>query len=130
MSRALVVAAVATVLLLIGAGCGGSKKSEKGGKSEGAKTTIAGVSANDHGSKQISGETEVELDDYYFEPTVLKGKPGARVTLELKNEGKVEHNLSIDAQHIDKDIEPGKSATVSVTIPQSGQISFYCKYHK
>jgi plastocyanin len=130
MSRALVVAAVATVLLLIGAGCGGSKKSEKGGKSEGAKTTIAGVSANDHGSKQVSGETEVELDDYYFEPTVLKGKPGTKVSLELKNEGKEEHNFSLDAQSIDQDVDAGESAKVTVTIPQSGELSFYCKYHK
>ena len=111
------------------AGCGGSKKSAAS-ESEGTKTTLAGVSANDHGTKQVSGMTEVELDDYYFEPTVLKGKPGQKVTLELKNEGKTEHNFSIDAQHVDKDLEPGKSAMVSVTIPQSGQISFYCKYHK
>jgi plastocyanin len=78
----------------------------------------------------VSGTTEVELDDYYFEPTVLKGKPGAKVTLELKNEGKVEHNFSLDAQHIDKDLDAGKSATVTVTLPQSGELSFYCKYHK
>lgn len=116
-------------LLLLLAGCGGSSK-PSGEESEGKRVTLAGVSANDHGSKQVSGQTEVELDDYYFEPTVLKGKPGARVTLELKNEGKVEHNFSIDAQHIDKDVEAGKNATVTVTIPQSGQVSFYCKYHK
>ena len=121
-------AALLCVAVLV-AGCGGSKKSASG-ESEGMTKTLAGVSANDHGTKQVSGTTEVELDDYYFDPTVLKGKPGQKVTLELKNEGKVEHNFSIDAQHIDKDIEPGKSATVSVTIPQSGQISFYCKYHK
>ena len=116
-------------LAVLVAGCGGSKKSAAS-ESEGMKKTRAGVSANDHGTKQVSGMTEVELDDYYFEPTVLKGKPGQKVTLELKNEGKTEHNFSIDAQKIDKDLEPGKSAMVSVTIPQSGQISFYCKYHK
>jgi plastocyanin len=94
------------------------------------KTTIAGLSANDHGVKQVSGEAEVELDDFYFEPTVLKGKPGAKVTLELKNEGKTEHNFSIDDQMIDQDLEAGESAKVTVTIPQSGEVSFYCKYHK
>jgi plastocyanin len=126
--RAAVVAALLCVAVLV-AGCGGSKKSASG-ESKGMKTTLAGVSANDHGTKQVSGTTEVELDDYYFDPTVLKGKPGQKVTLELKNEAKVEHNFSIDAQKIDKDLEPGKTAMVSVTIPQSGQISFYCKYHK
>jgi plastocyanin len=117
------------LVVLISAGCGGSKKSESG-ESEGMKTTIAGLSANDHGVKQVSGEAEVELDDFYFEPTVLKGKPGAKVTLELKNEGKTEHNFSIDDQMIDQDLEAGESAKVTVTIPQSGEVSFYCKYHK
>jgi uncharacterized membrane protein len=42
------------------------------------------------------------------------------VTLELKNEGKVEHNFSIASQHIDKDIEAGESDTVKVKMPSSG----------
>ena len=128
MTRAVSSAALAIVVVLA-AGCGGSKKSEKG-ESEGKKTTIAGLSANDHGSKQVSGKTEVELDNYYFDPTVLKAKPGSKVTLELKNDSSIEHNFSIDAQHVDKDLEGGESATVTVTIPHSGEISFYCKYHK
>jgi len=127
MTRAVAVVAALALGLLV-AGCGGSKKSSS--ESEGKKATIAGVSANDHGSKQVSGKTEVELDDYYFEPTVLNGKPGAKVTLELKNAGKVEHNFSIDSPKIDKDIDSGESATITVTIPQSGEVSFYCKYHK
>ena len=31
---------------------------------------------------------------------------------------------------IDKDLEAGEDAKVSVTIPKSGVVSFYCKYHK
>lgn len=130
MTRTVSAAASLCVLTLLAAGCGGSKKSEAGGESEGKKATIAGVSANDHGTKQVTGQTEVELDDYYFEPTVLQAKPGSRVTLELKNEGKVEHNFSIDGQNLDQDIDPGKGATVTVMVPESGEVSFYCKYHK
>ena len=127
MSRALS-ATVTAVLVLVVSGCGASKQSGAG--DEGTKATIAGVSANDHGSKDVSGEAKVELDDDYFEPTVLKGKPGARVELELENEGKVEHNFSIDSQKIDEDVDAGETATVTATIPQSGELSFYCKYHK
>jgi plastocyanin len=117
---------------LVVAGCGGSggSSSSSEGGGGGGKTTVAGVSANDHGTKSVSDEAEVELDDYYFKPTVLKGKPGSSVTLELKNEGSVEHNFTIDSQGIDKDLEAGKDAKVSVTIPKSGVVSFYCKYHK
>ena len=127
-----VILGVAILALIAGAvaGCGGSSKSKSGGESGGGKKTIAGVSANDHGSKSVSGSTEVELDNYYFKPTVLKGKPGSELTLELKNEGSVEHNFTIDSQGIDKDLEAGKDAKVSVTIPKSGVVSFYCKYHK
>src|SRR5207244_13361261 len=80
--------------------------------------------------KTVSSSAEVQLDDYYFKPTVLTGRPGSTLTLMLKNEGSVEHNFSIDGQTIDKDLEAGDSAKVSVTIPKSGAISFYCKYHK
>jgi plastocyanin len=120
-------------LVLLAAGCGGSSNSsssssESGGG--GGKKTIAGVPANDHGSKNVSGEAEVELDDFYFEPTVLRGKPGSQITLELKNEGSTEHNFSIDSQSIDKDVEAGEDSKVTVTFPKSGELSFYCKYHK
>jgi hypothetical protein len=56
---------------VLAAGCGGSKKSASS-ESE-RKRATAGVS-NDHVSKQVSGKIEVELDAYYFEPTVVKGR--------------------------------------------------------
>jgi plastocyanin len=131
MRRNATFAAALGALVLLVAGCGGSKKSSSTKEAtEGGTTTIGGVSANDHGMKSVSGTTEVELDDYYFEPTVLKGKPGAKVTLELKNKGSVEHNFTLAAQGIDKDLEAGATAKVAVTIPKSGELSFYCKYHK
>ena len=130
MKRVILGAAILALIAAAVAGCGGYSKSKAGGESGGGKKTIAGVSPNDHGSKSVSGSTEVELDDFYFNPTVLKGKAGSQVTLELKNESSTEHNLTIDAQGIDKDVEAGEDAKVTVTIPQSGEISFYCKYHK
>jgi plastocyanin len=127
-------AITAVGVVLLAAGCGGSNTSGSGsttGESGGGgEKTIAGVRANDHGSKNVSGEAEVELDDFYFEPTVLRGKPGSQVKLELRNEGSTEHNFSIDSQSIDQDVEGGEDAKVTVTFPKSGQLSFYCKYHK
>jgi plastocyanin len=132
--RGVILAAVTlTLVAATAAGCGGSSKSSSSSTSEsggGGQKTIAGVQANDHGSKNVSNEAEVELDNYYFEPTVLHGKPGSQVTLELKNEGSIEHNFSIDSEKINKDIEAGGDAKVTVTFPKSGELSFYCKYHK
>jgi plastocyanin len=131
MKRVIVAVVTLTLVAVAAAGCGGSSKSSSGGESGGGgKKTIAGVPANDHGKKNVSGEAEVELDDFYFEPTVLTGKPGSQVTLELRNESSTEHNFSIDSQSIDKDVEAGEDAKVTVTFPKSGELSFYCKYHK
>jgi plastocyanin len=135
MRRAATAAAIFGVLAVAAAGCGGyggkSKGTTSGSGSGGGQTVIAGVNANNHGSATVSeNEAKVELDDFYFEPTVLKGKPGQRVTLELENEGKEEHNFSIASQGIDQDLEAGEDGKVMVTIPKSGLVSFYCKYHK
>lgn len=132
-------ATVALLVLAAGAlaGCGSSSSSSSGSTESsdgggGGKKVIAGVQANDHGTKVVedNGKTEVELDDFYFSPTVLQGKPGEKVTLELKNEGQVEHTFTIDSQGIDKDLQPGDEGEVTVTIPKSGAVSFYCKFHK
>ena len=80
----------------------------------------------------VSGkdEAKLELDDDYFEPTVLKVTPGQKLKLELENEGESEHNLTSTDMSIDQDVEPGESAEVNITFPDSGTISFFCKYHK
>jgi plastocyanin len=129
-----VVIIAGALLLLAAAGCGSSSSSSSGStresRSSGGQRTIAGVNANDHGTKTVSKETELELDDYYFKPTVIQGKAGQKVTLELKNEGKVEHSFTIDSQGVDKTLSPGAETKVTVTIPASGSVSFYCKFHK
>ena len=128
------VALALTAALLLAACGGGNDSSSSGGSSgekEGGTITIQGQSASDHGTKDASGgsSVEVEMDDYYFEPTVITGTAGQSVTLELKNEGSATHNFSLPSEHISKDVSPGQSATVKVTIPDSGQALFFCKFH-
>jgi plastocyanin len=118
--------ALPTVLLAVGlvaAACGGSE--------EGGTISLDGESANDHGTEDVSGETalELELDDFYFAPTVLTGTAGQELALELTNEGGEEHNFSLPDQTIDQDVEPDGSAQVTVTFPDSGTLVFICKYH-
>jgi plastocyanin len=123
-------AAVLSSLVLAAAACGGDSN---GDESEGGKTPIAGVEANNHGQEDVFGETgkvEIELDDYYFKPTVLNGTPGQRITLELKNEGNEEHNITVPTQDVDRNVAPAEEAEVVVTFPPSGQIGFQCKFHE
>jgi plastocyanin len=123
-------ALAAALLVLVTAACGGGDK--KKGDEASSTTTIEGQAAADFGTEDVSGKSEIELeaDDNYFKPTLLKGKPGQKLTLEIKNEGKAEHNFSIDSMNIDQDLEAGEDARVEVTLPQSGSAAFYCKYHK
>jgi len=89
---------------------------------------------NNHGSKTLSGMTatlDLEQDSYYFEPTFIKTDSGGHVTVTLKNVSKVEHNFSITSLNIDKDVEAGKTETVTVNLPAgTAPVSFFCKYHK
>jgi plastocyanin len=121
---------------MVAAACGKSSSSTpaSGGSSGGEQSktmTINGDKANDHGTKTVSGgELEVELDQFYFEPTVIKGPAGQKVTLELKNEGSTLHNFSLTDQGVSQDVAGGEDKKVTVTIPQSGIVEFFCKYHK
>jgi plastocyanin len=118
---------VVLVLALVATAC-----SKSGNESEGGTTTIVGQKANDHGTKDVSGESSVELeqDNFYFEPTILKGTPGQKLTIELSNEGSALHNFSIPDQSIDQDVQPDTKGEVTVTLPDSGTVVFFCKYHQ
>jgi plastocyanin len=131
------------VLGLVAAACGNdSNETTSGGTpsettsassegGEGGQITIGSDKANDHGEKTLTGdETEVEADDFYFEPTTIKAAPGSTVKLELANESNTLHNFSLTEQNIDEDIAAGENVDVMVTIPQSGFVEFFCKYHK
>jgi plastocyanin len=113
------------------AGCGDDDSDETMGAGEPATIEIDGEPANDEGTEAVTGDTvELEQDDFYFEPTVLTGDPGQRVTLEITNEGDEEHNLTVTDQGVDEDTEPGRSTTVEAEIPDSSVVPFYCSYHE
>src|SRR4029453_3710411 len=126
-----VVVITALSLLFVAAGCGGSSKSSSE-REETTSTTIMGSQVESHGTKDVStasGKVEIELDDNYFEPTILKGKPGQMVELELKNEGNTTHTFTIAEQSINKEIQPGDETETDVKFPASGELKFVCKFH-
>jgi plastocyanin len=135
-----------TALLSIGvlalAACGSSSNSSSSSNTTASSGSGGGAGAYGSGSSKSktkttavstsgSGSNEVEMDDNYFKPKTITGKAGSTVKIELKNEGSNEHNFKIDSQkQADADVAPGKNATVSVKIPTSGTVQFYCEYHK
>jgi len=93
---------------------------------------IGGEEATYHGTTDVSGESgfELELDDFYFGPTVLEGEAGQTLTLTLHNEGEAPHTLTIDGA-VDEELEPeAEGVTVDVTYPDTGALAFYCRFHR
>jgi plastocyanin len=93
---------------------------------------IGGDQATNHGTAFVQGKPDSDLDlsDNYFDPTVLVGSPGQTLQLKLKNKGTAQHNFSLPAANINQDLAPGQEATVSVTFPPSGVTEFYCRFHR
>ena len=91
---------------------------------------IGGHGVNFHGNHRVidGGTIEMEMDEDYFEPTVLKGPPGATVTIELENEGVRQHNFSVPGQHIDITCGVRARDEVEVVFPRSGVLAFTCKF--
>ena len=141
-SALLAIAALAVLL----AACGSSSKSSSStgsaasassssgggygsGSSKSTKTTKTTVANSSASAK--SGVVKVNMVDDAFQPKAITGKPGSTIKVELKNTGNNEHNFKIDSQkQADADVSPGKSASVTVKIPTSGSVQFYCEYHK
>ena len=90
-----------------------------------------GQRASAHGEADVAGvsTTVVEMDDFFFRPTVLHGTPGQRLTVTLSNQGNALHDFRIAAQHIDANVDAGTPVTVTVTFPDKGAVTFECRYH-
>jgi plastocyanin len=136
-----IAAAGTAALCLALAGCGGDgNDATPGAASSAPAPTSAAPSApvalagtvNVHETKDLAGrdEFELEMDDFYFGPTFVKGTPGATVKVELANEGENPHTFTIDSLKVDTTVQPGKATDVSVKLPASGALAFYCKFHK
>ncbi|MGA7271652.1 MAG: cupredoxin domain-containing protein [Acidimicrobiia bacterium] len=121
-------------LILAGCGNGGSGDVTTTAASNSTTSPAPPVSlegqVNDHGQATVEGGSiEVELDNFYFDPTFIAAEPGATVEVELTNKGTTSHTFTVESQNIDIELKPGQSETVEVTIPQSGNLNFFCRFH-
>ncbi|MCU1353899.1 MAG: hypothetical protein JWM05_3108 [Acidimicrobiales bacterium] len=131
--------AAMTVACLLFAGCSKSKSSSSGttkpsGGGGSSLAQQAGLSGDvsEHGSASVAdgGKLTVELNDTFFSPTYIKAKAGAKVTLVLKNTGKLPHTFTLDAGGVDEKLDPGASKTVQMNAPARLSGRFHCKFHE
>jgi plastocyanin len=95
-------------------------------------TPIPGYSfpVSDHGGQRFDGNTyRIAARDSFFQPTcALESTPGT-VTLRVSNTGGLKHNVKIDEQGIDVDVEVGQTVDVDVEVG-ADPVVFVCKYHR
>jgi plastocyanin len=136
--RLAMILAPTVALGLVAASCGGAGTTGAGGGGGGGGGQVdeaAGsfdiAAANDHGAADLSGmgETSLELDDFYFEPTVLVGEPEQTINIELENEGQAPHTFTLDDGSVDEELQPGDKVEVDVGFPESGHLRFTCQFH-
>jgi plastocyanin len=95
-------------------------------------STIAGRPANNHGTADVAGKSSVLIraENFFFAPSVLKGSPGQKLTVHVVNATGTAHTFTVDAQHVNRDLDGHASIDATVTMPASGVLSFWCEYHK
>ena len=86
----------------------------------GAITTAAAPGASD---------VALRVDDYFFEPKVIQGRAGQPLRLRIENAASTLHNLSAPGLGIDRDLPPKSRVEIDVTVPRSGPVEFFCKFH-
>ena len=78
-----------------------------------------------------NGAVAIQATDFAFNPTFVKVPAGTTsVTVNLTNTGTHEHTFTMPSQNVDQVLNPGQSATVTVTVPKSGAVMFYCRFHR
>ena len=76
-----------------------------------------------------SGDTTVEVGDFFFEPAALSADSEKALTLKVTNNGAAEHTFTIDDLGIDEEIAAGEEKEISLESSAAGQFEFYCRYH-
>jgi plastocyanin len=91
------------------------------------------IEYNDHGTKSFTTESvdlEMELDDFYFEPTFVKLPGDATIQLTLHNEGDAAHTFTSDTLDIDQEVGPGTTKEVELPVGTETRYEFWCRFHK
>ena len=96
------------------------------------KAPEASGAINEHGTKTFTSQSfslELELDNFYFEPTHIKSPGDATAKLELHNEGDLLHTFTSDALNVDEELQPGDTKEIEVKIGAESIYEFHCRFH-
>jgi len=73
------------------------------------------------------GVIEVVATEFGFEPAELNLTPGTEVTIRLRNDGAIAHNLDIPEYGVLIETSPGEAREFTFVVPESGAVEgFFC----
>jgi uncharacterized cupredoxin-like copper-binding protein len=100
-------------------------------------TALAGCGGDDGGEEEESGATGAAVETVKIRETEFKLDPSnptiektGVVAFEVANEGEAEHSLEVEGPkgeaELEKNLEPGGSATLEVDLDKPGRYVMYC----
>jgi plastocyanin len=100
-------------------------------KSSKPPVKLSGKVNIDRTGTATGGHISIALTDFAFNPTFVRVPSGVTsVTVTLQNTGTHPHTFTVPSQNVDEQVNPGQTATVTVTIPRKGASTFYCRFHR
>lgn len=111
----------ATLLLLLGAACGGSDDGDAAGTS-GSETESNGEAGGSEG-----GAVTLTAENIAFDPNELTASVGD--TIEFDNQDDVPHTFTAEEAGVDESVEAGASASISLADVEPGTYDFVCTIH-
>lgn len=77
-----------------------------------------------------SGEVTIKASEWKFEPSSIRVEAGKPIKLMLKNEGKIEHNITVPGIISGKELQlgakAGESTTIEFTPDKAGVFELVC----
>jgi plastocyanin len=99
------------------AACGGDEEADGGDDRSGA-------------TSEARETVEVTTNDLSFSPSKLTARVGDPFDVVLTNASNAPHTFTIDEFEVDAEVAAGEEKTLSVTPSESGEFSYYCRFHR
>lgn len=121
---------VLAALVLAGAACTPDAQEAEQFSRPGLIRLADGSEAVDRGAATASdGAVEITMGEFFFEPTVVSARGGSTLEVRLVNLGQNVHNFEVRAGDVDVTIAENGTGLVSVRVPETGAVTFECKFH-
>ena len=117
-TRRLVSTAIAVFAAVALVGCGTSSSGGGHGAHGGEEKVVAPVD----GASEVT-VTAVDID---FQPKTLELTAGEPTNVTITNEGKAEHDFTLEEADVHVNVGPGESKTTAVTIDEPGRYEVKC----